>query len=94
MDVEHLDMEARERLRTRLLSNRDELERILRRMKALGWYTADPVLCSVMAAERALTAAICSFPDPKAVAKKSEKPLPFTGYPTPIHKPTGNRAAG
>ena len=94
MNVEYLDIEARERLRSRLLANRDELQRVLKRMQSLGWYTADPVLCSVMAAERSLTAALCTFPDPKAPAKTSEGPLAWNGYPQPIHKPAGNRAAG
>ena len=85
MDARELDVEARERLRTKIMGMRDELQRILKRMNALGWYTADPMLCSIMAAERSMTAALCMFPDPRAPAKAKEKPGKWEGYPKTLH---------
>ena len=84
MNVHGLNEEQRRRLKSNLTRHRDNLDGIIKRMQALGWFTDDPIFHSMLAARHALHAAINSFAPPVKPTPTPAEPPAWAGYPKPI----------
>lgn len=87
MNVNGLNDEQRQRLRASLTRHRDNLDGIIKRMQAVGWYTDDPMFQTILAARHALHAAVNSFTRAKQPVARQFKPPSWAGYPKPIDYP-------
>lgn len=84
MNVHGLNDEQRLRLKANLVRHRDNLDGIIKRMQALGWFTDDAMFQTILAARHALHAAVNSFtPSSKEPTPPAERPA-WAGYPKPI----------
>jgi hypothetical protein len=85
MDAQDLNLEDRDRFKLALLRRRAELDRLLDRMRAAGWYTADPAFQCVISAQAALHAAVNHVIKlPPTVRPKPAPPPVDAGYPPPL----------
>jgi hypothetical protein len=78
MDARHLNNTDRERLKAAMLARRGQIDELVTRMQAAGWYSSDTVYQCVLAAQAALHAAVnhvISLP-PEVLKKPGPKP-PF-----------------
>ena len=58
MDARHLNHADRERLKAALLARRSQIDELVTRMQAAGWFNNDTVYQCVLAAQASLHAAV------------------------------------